>query len=192
MNQNNLSAPDWSKIPAPKEDEDLSHLLKYKIKSVLLKSTNNQSVDLSKIKGLSIIYIYPMTGQPNKPLPENWDNIPGARGCTPQSCSFRDNFSILKNLNVNNIFGLSTQTTDYQKEMTERLHLPFPVLSDEKLEFAKQLNLPIFEVENMKLIKRITLILKDNEIIKYFYPIFPPDKNVEQVIQFLTIHSSKK
>ena len=192
MNQNNLSAPDWSKIPAPKEDEDLSHLLKYKIKSVLLKSTNNQSIDLSKIKGLSIIYIYPMTGQPNKPLPENWDNIPGARGCTPQSCSFRDNFSILKNLNVNNIFGLSTQTTDYQKEMTERLHLPFPVLSDEKLEFAKQLNLPIFEVENMKLIKRITLILKDNEIIKYFYPIFPPDKNVEQVIQFLTIHSSKK
>ena len=134
MNQNNLSAPDWSKIPAPKEDEDLSHLLKYKIKSVLLKSTNNQSIDLSKIKGLSIIYIYPMTGQPNKPLPENWDNIPGARGCTPQSCSFRDNFSILKNLNVNNIFGLSTQTTDYQKEMTERLHLPFPVLSDEKLE----------------------------------------------------------
>ena len=133
-----------------------------------------------------------MTGQPNKPLPENWDNIPGARGCTPQSCSFRDNFSILKNLNVNNIFGLSTQTTDYQKEMTERLHLPFPVLSDEKLEFAKQLNLPIFEVENMKLIKRITLILKDNEIIKYFYPIFPPDKNVEQVIQFLTTHSSKK
>ena len=192
MNQNNLSAPDWSKIPAPKEDEDLSHLLKYKIKSVLLKSTNNQSIDLSKIKGLSIIYIYPMTGQPNKPLPENWDNIPGARGCTPQSCSFRDNFSILKNLNVNNIFGLSTQTTDYQKEMTERLHLPFPVLSDEKLEFAKQLNLPIFEVENMKLIKRITLILKDNEIIKYFYPIFPPDKNVEQVIQFLTTHSSKK
>ena len=192
MNQNNLSAPDWSKIPAPKEDEDLSHLLKYKIKSVLLKSTNNQSVDLSKIKGLSIIYIYPMTGQPNKPLPENWDNIPGARGCTPQSCSFRDNFSILKNLNVNNIFGLSTQTTDYQKEMTERLHLPFPVLSDEKLEFSKQLNLPIFEVENMKLIKRITLILKDNEIIKYFYPIFPPDKNVELVIQFLTIHSSKE
>ena len=192
MNQNNLSAPDWSKIPAPKEDEDLSHLLKYKIKSVLLKSTNNQSIDLSKIKGLSIIYIYPMTGQPNIPLPENWDNIPGARGCTPQSCSFRDNFSILKKLNVNNIFGLSTQTTEYQKEMTERLHLPFPVLSDEKLEFAKQLNLPIFEVENMKLIKRITLILKDNEIIKYFYPIFPPDKNVEQVIQFLTTHSSKK
>ena len=189
MNQKNLSAPDWSKIPAPKEDEDLSYLLKYKIKSVLLKSTNNQSVDLSKIKGLSIIYIYPMTGQPNKPLPENWDNIPGARGCTPQSCSFRDNFSILKNLNVNNIFGLSTQTTEYQKEMTERLHLPFPVLSDEKLEFAKQLNLPIFEVENMKLIKRITLILKDNEIIKYFYPIFPPDKNVEQIIQFLTINN---
>jgi peroxiredoxin len=186
MNQNHLSSLDWSKMPVPNGDEDLSHLLEYKIKQIVLKSTNNQLVNLSEIKGLSVIYIYPMTGQPNKPLPNDWDNIPGARGCTPQSCSFRDNFSNLKKLNIDNFFGLSTQTTEYQKEMVERLHLPFSVLSDEKLEFAKQLNLPVFEVENMKLIKRITLILNDNMIIKYFYPIFPPDKNVEEVIKFLT------
>ena len=165
MNLKHLDAPDWSKIPAPIGDEDLSHLLKYKIKPIELKSTNNYLINLSEIKGLSVIYIYPMTGQPNKPLPDDWDNIPGARGCTPQSCSFRDNFSQLKKLNVDNIFGLSTQNNQYQKEMVKRLSLPYQVLSDEKLEFAKQLNLPVFEVENMKLIKRITLVLNNNKIL---------------------------
>ena len=185
MNQKNLTNVDWSKIPAPKGEENLSHLNNYTIKQVKLKSTDDKLVELSEIKGLTIIYIYPMTGQPDKPLPDNWDNIPGARGCTPQSCSFRDNFSQLKKLNVDNIFGLSTQNNQYQKEMVKRLSLPYQVLSDEKLEFAKQLNLPVFEVENMKLIKRITLILSNNKIIKYFYPVFPPDKNVNDVIKFL-------
>jgi len=185
MNQKNLTNVDWSKIPAPKGEENLSHLNNYTIKQVKLKSTDDKLVELSEIKGLTIIYIYPMTGQPDKPLPDNWDNIPGARGCTPQSCSFRDNFSQLKKLNVDNIFGLSTQNNQYQKEMVKRLSLPYQVLSDEKLEFAKQLNLPVFEVENMKLIKRITLVLNNNKIIKYFYPVFPPDKNVNDVIKFL-------
>jgi peroxiredoxin len=185
MNQKNLTNVDWSKIPAPKGEENLSHLNNYTIKQVKLKSTDDKLVELSEIKGLTIIYIYPMTGQPDKPLPDNWDNIPGARGCTPQSCSFRDNFSQLKKLNVDNIFGLSTQNNQYQKEMVKRLSLPYQILSDEKLEFANQLKLPIFEVENMKLIKRITLILSNNKIIKYFYPVFPPDKNVNDVIKFL-------
>ena len=185
MNQKNLTNVDWSKIPAPKGEENLSHLNNYTIKQVKLKSTDDKLVELSEIKGLTIIYIYPMTGQPDKPLPDNWDNIPGARGCTPQSCSFRDNFSQLKKLNVDNIFGLSTQNNQYQKEMVKRLSLPYQVLSDEKLEFANQLKLPIFEVEHMKLIKRITLILSNNKIIKYFYPVFPPDKNVNDVIKFL-------
>jgi peroxiredoxin len=185
MNQKNLTNVDWSKIPAPKGEENLSHLNNYTIKQVKLKSTDDKLVELSEIKGLTIIYIYPMTGQPDKPLPDNWDNIPGARGCTPQSCSFRDNFNQLKKLNVDNIFGLSTQNNQYQKEMVKRLSLPYKVLSDEKLEFANQLKLPIFEVKNMKLIKRITLILNNNKIIKYFYPVFPPDKNVNDVIKFL-------
>ena len=109
MNQKNLTNVDWSKIPAPKGEENLSHLNNYTIKQVKLKSTDDKLVELSEIKGLTIIYIYPMTGQPDKPLPDNWDNIPGARGCTPQSCSFRDNFNQLKKLSVDNIFGLSTQ-----------------------------------------------------------------------------------
>ena len=185
MNQKNLTNVDWSKIPAPKGEENLSHLNNYTIKQVKLKSTDDKLVELSEIKGLTIIYIYPMTGQPDKPLPDNWDNIPGARGCTPQSCSFRDNFSQLKKLNVDNIFGLSTQNNQYQKEMVKRLNLPYQVLSAKKLEFDNQLKLPIFEVEHMKLIIRITLILSNNKIIKYFYPVFPPDKNVNDVIKFL-------
>ena len=185
MNQKNLTNVDWSKIPAPKSEENLSHLNNYHIQRIKLRSTNNKLVDLSDLRGLTIIYIYPMTGQPDKSLPDNWDNIPGARGCTPQSCSFRDNFHELKKLNISNIFGLSTQTSEYQREMVQRLKLPYEVLSDEKLEFAKQLNLPIFEVGEMRLIKRITLILNNNIIIKYFYPVFPPDKNVGDVITYL-------
>ena len=185
MNQKNLTNVDWSKIPEPKGDENLNHLNNYIIEPIKLKSTNDKLVELSEFKGLTIIYIYPMTGQPDKPLPDNWDNIPGARGCTPQSCSFRDNFHELKKLNISNIFGLSSQTSEYQKEMTQRLKLPYKVLSDEKLEFTKQLNLPTFEVGEMKLIKRITLILDNNKIIKYFYPVFPPDKNVDEVIAYL-------
>ena len=185
MNQKNLTNVDWSKIPEPKGDENLNHLNNYIIEPIKLKSTNDKLVELSEFKGLTIIYIYPMTGQPDKPLPDNWDNIPGARGCTPQSCSFRDNFHELKKLNISNIFGLSSQTSEYQKEMTQRLKLPYEVLSDEKLEFTKQLNLPTFEVGEMKLIKRITLILDNNKIIKFFYPVFPPDKNVDEVIAYL-------
>ena len=126
-----------------------------------------------------------MTGRPDIALPKGWDEIPGARGCTPQSCSFRDNFSELKRLNVKNIFGLSSQTTEYQKEMVERLNLPYPILSDEKLKFANSLKLPIFKVENMNLIERVTLILDNNKIIKCFYPVFPPDQNVNDVIFWL-------
>ena len=184
MNQKDFLNVDWSKIPEPKLDFNLEHLNQFIIPDLKLNSTDGTIVSLSNLKGISVIYIYPMTGVPGKELPEGWDAIPGARGCTPQSCSFRDNFSKLKKLGVNNIFGLSTQSTEYQKELATRLHLPYPILSDEKLEFAKMLKLPTFKVLNMNLLKRITLILKDNKIIKYFYPIFPPTKNIEDVINF--------
>jgi peroxiredoxin len=185
MNQSNLLKPDWSKIPAPELDVSLEHLNNFIIPEIKLLSTSGDEIDLSKLNGLSIIYVYPMTGQPNIALPKGWDEIPGARGCTPQSCSFRDNFSELKKLNIKYIFGLSSQTTKYQKEMSERLHLPYPILSDEKLLFANALKLPTFKVDNMNLIKRITLITNNNKIIKYFYPVFPPDQNVNDVIFWL-------
>jgi len=184
MNQKDFFNVDWSKIPEPKLDFNLEHLNQLIIPDLKLNSTDDTTVSLSNLKGITVIYVYPMTGVPGKELPEGWDEIPGARGCTPQSCSFRDNFSKLKKLGIDNIFGLSTQSTGYQKELATRLHLPYPILSDEKLEFAKMLNLPTFKVLNMNLLKRITLILKDNKIIKYFYPIFPPTKNIEDVINF--------
>ena len=184
MNQKNFFNVDWSKIPEPKLDFNLEHLNQLIIPDLKLNSTDDTTVSLSNLKGITVIYVYPMTGVPGKELPEGWDEIPGARGCTPQSCSFRDNFSKLKKLGVNNIFGLSTQSTEYQKELATRLHLPYPILSDEKLEFSKKLKLPMFKVLKMNLLKRITLILKDNKIIKYFYPIFPPTKNIEDVINF--------
>ena len=186
MNQKFFFNVDWSKIPEPKLDFNLEHLNQLIIPDLKLNSTDDTIVSLSNLKGITVIYVYPMTGVPGKELPEGWDEIPGARGCTPQSCSFRDNFSKLKKLGVNNIFGLSTQSTEYQKELATRLHLPYPILSDEKLEFSKKLKLPMFKVLKMNLLKRITLILKDNKIIKYFYPIFPPTKNIEDVINFFS------
>ena len=185
MNQKDFFNVDWSTIPEPKLDANLEHLNEFIVPDIKLNSTDGDIVNLSNLKGITVIYIYPMSGVPGKELPEGWDEIPGARGCTPQSCSFRDNFSKLKELGVKNIFGLSTQSTVYQKELADRIHLPYSILSDEKLEFAKKLKLPFFNVDKMDLIKRITLILEDNKIIKYFYPIFPPTKNVEDVIRYL-------
>ena len=152
--------------------------------SVGLNSTSGKTVDLSKTKGRVVVYIYPRTGRPDQELPTGWNGIPGARGCTPQSCAFRDHHAELESLDAR-VFGLSTQTTDYQKEMVQRLHLPFEVLSDADLEFTRALKLPTFEVDGMTLIKRTTLILRDGNIEKVFYPVFPPDKSADEVIEWL-------
>ena len=133
MNQKDFFNVDWSTIPEPKLDANLEHLNEFIVPDIKLNSTDGDIVNLSNLKGITVIYIYPMSGVPGKELPEGWDEIPGARGCTPQSCSFRDNFSKLKELGVKNIFGLSTQSTVYQKELADRIHLPYSILSDEKL-----------------------------------------------------------
>jgi peroxiredoxin len=126
-----------------------------------------------------------MTGRPDKTLPPGWDRIPGARGCTPQSCAFRDHHAEIQGLGAR-VFGLSTQDTGYQREAAGRLHLPFELLSDRDLRFAEALNLPTFGVEGMTLIKRMTLIVRDGRIEKVFYPVFPPDENAGEVIQWLS------
>jgi peroxiredoxin len=176
-------------LPTPIDDGACDHLKGKSLASITLMSTSGNKIDLSKIQGKLVLYFYPLTGNPNEKLPEGWNQIPGARGCTPQACSFRDHFKELKALNTN-VYGISTQGTDYQKEAKERLHLPFDLLSDSHLELAKALNLPLFEIESLTLIKRLTLIIIDGKIEKVFYPVFPPDKNADDVINWLRTKQS--
>ncbi len=171
-------------LPIPVDDSACDRLLGASLPSIALISTNNEPVDLSAISGRMVINCYPMTGQPGVPLPGGWDEIPGARGCTPQSCAFRDHFQELNDLGAQ-VFGLSTQSTEYQLEAKLRLHLPFELLSDRDLIFAKAIELPMFEVAGKQLIKRVTLIAEDGKIIKVFYPVFPPDRNADEVINWL-------
>jgi peroxiredoxin len=171
-------------LPAPTDDGASDHLPGMPLPSVPLASTAGESIDLATLPGKTVVYCYPMTGRPGSDLPAGWDEIPGARGCTPQSCAFRDHHEEIGALGTR-VFGLSTQSTAYQQEAAERLHLPFELLSDEELAFARALDLPTFEVEGMVLLKRLTLIIDDGRIEKVFYPVFPPDRNAEEVVEYL-------
>ncbi len=180
-----LTEVDWSEIPAPEDDGGAAHLMRARMPSVPLPGTDGSLVDLSALKGLTVVYAYPMTGRPDVPLPDGWDMLPGARGCTPQSCSFRDHYAELTGLGVDHLFGLSVQSTDYQREAATRLHLPFPLLSDERIELQQALSLPTLESEGMTLLKRLTLMIRDGEIVHVLYPVFPPDRNADDVIAWL-------
>ena len=173
------------RLPEPKDDGACDHLPGIKLPSVSLTSTSDEHIDLSALSGTTVVYCYPLTGRPNRDLPAGWDEIPGARGCTPQSCAFRDHHAELRDLGAR-VFGLSTQDSAYQREAAERLHLPFGLLSDEKLEFVRALGLPTFRAEGMTLVKRLTMIVEDGEIRKVFYPVFPPGRNAEEVIGWLS------
>jgi peroxiredoxin len=186
MAQPNLLEVDWSKIPAPTDDGGAAHLTGMAMPSVSLLATDDTTVDLSALKGRTVVFGYPRTGEPGKiGLVDDWDMIPGARGCTPQTCSFRDLFAELKAAGTAHVFGLSTQSNAYQTEMASRLHLPFPVLSDEKLELSRALKLPTMEVAGLTLIKRLALIIDDARITHVFYPVFPPDRNAADVLEWL-------
>jgi peroxiredoxin (alkyl hydroperoxide reductase subunit C) len=186
MAQPNLLEVDWSKIPAPTDDGGAVHLTGMAMPSVSLLATDDTTVDLSALKGRTVVFGYPRTGEPGKiGLVDDWDMIPGARGCTPQTCSFRDLFAELKAAGAAHVFGLSTQSNAYQTEMASRLHLPFPVLSDEKLELTRALKLPTMEVAGLTLIKRLALIIDDARITHVFYPVFPPDRNAADVLEWL-------
>ena len=186
MNQRNLHEVDWSKIPAPVDDGGAAHLVGMTIPPVSLRATDDTMVTLSALSGRSVVFGYPRTGEPGKiALVDDWDMIPGARGCTPQTCAFRDLFAELKAAGASYVFGLSTQDNAYQTEMASRLHLPFPVLSDEKLELTSALRLPTMDAAGLTLIKRLTLIIDDARITHVFYPVFPPDQNASEVLAWL-------
>jgi peroxiredoxin len=186
MNQRNLLDVDWSKIPAPDDDGAAAHLVGKAIPPLSLVATDDTSVTLSALPGRSVVFGYPRTGEPNKiALVDDWDMIPGARGCTPQTCAFRDLFADLRAAGARQVFGLSTQSNAYQTEMASRLHLPFPVLSDEKLIFTRALDLPTMEVAGLTLLKRLALIVDDGRITHVFYPVFPPDRNAGDVLAWL-------
>jgi peroxiredoxin len=180
-----VEAPDWSKIPAPLDDGAARHLTNMRIASIPLPATDGTRVDLAALSGTVVVYAYPRTGKPGVENPDGWDLIPGARGCSPQSCSFRDLFAELQSLGVSRLFGLSTQDTAYQKEAAERLHLPFPILSDAQLKLTYAMKLPTFETGGMIMLKRLTLVIHDGIIEHVFYPVFPPDQNAAEVAAWL-------
>jgi peroxiredoxin len=179
----NVLPPD---LPVPEDDGAADHLTGLALPPFELAATDGSRVRLDRLPGRVVVYAYPRTGVPGEdPLVPDWDEIPGARGCTPESCAFRDHFQDLKAAGASLVFGLSTQGTDYQREAAERLHLPFPLLSDADLEMTKALRLPTFEAAGQTLLKRFTLVMSDGRIEHVFYPVFPPDRHAEEVLSWL-------
>jgi peroxiredoxin len=172
-------------LPVPQDDGAARHLAGFKLPDIALEATDGGQVNLSKLAGRAVVYVYPRTGRPGQALPTGWDAIPGARGCTPQSCGFRDHFADLKRLGVTALYGLSTQDSGYQREVVERLHLPFAILSDENLKLTRAMRLPTFEVDGMTLIRRMAWVIDDGVVTKAFYPVFPPDRSATQVVDWL-------
>ena len=171
-------------LPVPVDDGACAHLLGTRIPSVPLVATSGDNINLGVIPGSIILYFYPMIGRPDSPPLVGWNEIPGARGCTPQSCAFRDHYAKIKNLGAN-IFGVSAQPLEDQKEAKTRLGLPFELLNDSQFALTETMRLPTFEYAKSRLIKRITVIAVDGIIRKVFYPVFPPDENAEDVIEWL-------
>ncbi len=181
----NLYDVDWNTIPAPKDDGGADHLQGMALPALSLSATDGPAVDLSALPGRTVVFAFPKTGQPGTKMPAGWDMIPGARGCTPQSCAFRDLHAELRALGVGSVFGLSVQDTEYQREAAERMHLPFSLLSDVDLSLTKALSLPTLKVQGETLQKRMAMVIDAGQITKVFYPVFPPDQNAADVVNWL-------
>lgn len=180
-----------SDLPVPEDDGGADHLRGLKLPPIKLTATNGERVNLSQLSNRTVIYAYPRTGRPDEGVfHEGWEAIPGARGCTPQSCGFRDHHNELLDLGAN-VYGLSTQDSEFQQEVVERLHLPFSMLSDEHLALTGTINLPTFDVNGLTLIKRLTMIISAGVIEHVFYPVFPPDTHAEAVISWLQENPSR-
>ncbi|GGK27052.1 peroxiredoxin [Deinococcus malanensis] len=174
-------------LPAPADDGACAHLAGLPLPSMALPGTDGLNTDLSALPERSVLYIYPRTARPGVPMPEDWDLIPGARGCTPQSCAFRDHHAELRSAGAR-VFGLSVQNTTEQREAATRLHLPFPLLSDAGRALCSALRLPTFQAGGETLLRRVTLILQGGLVEHVFYPVFPPDRNASKVLAWLADH----
>jgi peroxiredoxin len=173
-------------LPVPEDDGAADHLLDAVVPPIALAATTGETVRLDELTGRTILFAYPRTGRPDHELPPGWNAIPGARGCTPEACGFRDAHSQFADLGAR-VVALSTQSADYQREMAERLHLPFPVLSDAELRFTTALGLPTFETSGWTLLKRLTLVIDDGRVTQVFYPVFPPDAHAAEVLSWLRV-----
>ncbi|MEL7486217.1 MAG: peroxiredoxin [Pseudomonadota bacterium] len=185
----NLYTVDWSELPAPLDDGAAALLVETRLPSIALPATSGLHIDLSALSGWTVVYIYPMTGRPDRELPTGWDEVPGARGCTPQSCAFRDHYRELSAAGADHVFGLSTQDLNDQAEAVARLHLPYPLLSDHRLVFADAVRMPRFQVGGDTYLKRMTLIIFNGVVKHVFYPVFPPDENPVRVVGWLRQNS---
>jgi len=183
--QTDFTKLDFSTFPAPTDDGAAAHLTGARLPAIALQATDDSSLVLADLPGRVVVYVYPMTGRPGVALPDGWDEMPGARGCTPQACAFRDHFAELRVEGVAQVFGLSTNAPDYQREAAERLHLPFALLSDAGLFLTSAMRLPTMMVDGATLLKRMALVVDDGVITKVFYPVFPPDKNAADVLAWL-------
>jgi peroxiredoxin len=171
-------------LPVPQDDGACARLPGLGLPDMDLPATSGLPVNLRRLSGLTVIYVYPLTGRPGTALPPGWDAIPGARGCTPESCGFRDHHAALRSLGAA-VFGLSSQSTDYQREVHDRLHLTFDLLSDGDFRFTDALALPTFVVAGMRLLRRATLVARSGVIEHVFYPVFPPDRHAAGVVAYL-------
>lgn len=171
-------------LPVPEDDGAADHLLDAAVPAIALRATTEETVRLDQLDGRTVLFCYPRTGRPDQELPPGWNAIPGARGCTPEACGFRDAHAQFTDIGVR-VLALSTQPGDYQREMADRLHLPFPVLSDEALELTHALGLPTFETSGWTLLKRHTLVIEDGHVRHVFYPVFPPDSHAAEVLAWL-------
>jgi len=171
-------------LPVPHDDGACEHLRGAAVPAVVLASSQGPFDLAAHAAQLGVLYVYPRTGRPGVPSPDRWDAIPGARGCTPQSCAFRDHASELAELGAA-VAGLSAQTLDDQIELAERERMPFPVVADPELRLRDSLGLPTFEFDGVTLYKRVTLVLEEGGVTKVFYPVFPPDRNAAEVVSWL-------
>jgi peroxiredoxin len=180
---------DYSQLPAslpvPEDDGGADHLAGMALPEIRLPSTLGGSTALAEVaQERLVVYVYPRTGTPGEPLPAGWNDIPGARGCTPQSCAYRDSFAEFSALGAA-VVGISAQTPEEQAEFAERTHIPFPLLGDSGLRLATELRLPTFEAGGLTLYKRLTFVAETDKIVKVFYPVFPPDRNAAEVLAWL-------